>query len=170
MAKKPRSKRASGRGKPPPAESAHARRVRLYLEKHPGASRAQARGHKPAEHATRKAKARREKRLTENERAAIRRYVRAQAKAGRIGDDEVSDLAASTIAWAQEQGYRRAFERMRDTRDRLKKTPSNLRVRKLKDGTTELVGDLAQRDRNIDVMDDFMDEFAPPDVRLLWYK
>jgi len=169
VAKKPRSKRASGRGKPPPAESAHARRVRLYLEKHPGASRAQARGHKPAEHATRKAKARREKRLTENERAAIRRYVRAQAKAGRIDDGEVSDLSTDAIAWAQERGIG-AFHRLRDTRDRLKKTPSNLRVRKLKDGTTELVGDLAQRDRNIDAMDDFMDEFAPPDVRLLWYK
>lgn len=169
MAKKPRSKRASGRGKPPPAESAHARRVRLYLEKHPGATRAQARGHKPAEHATRAKKARREKRLTENERAAIRRYVRAQAKAGRIDDSEVGDLSASSIEWLQERGFG-AFKRLRRLRDRLEKTPSNLRVRRLKDGATELVGDLAQRDRNIDAMDDFMDEYGPPDVRLLWYK
>lgn len=166
MAKKPRAKSAAGgRGKRPPAESAHARRIRLYLEKHPGATRAQARGHKPAEHATRKERARREKRLTENERAAIRRYARAQAK--RSGED-ASDLYADMVAWAQPRGFR-AFDRMHRLRDRLSKRPSNLRIR-MRDGTAELEGDLAQRDRNIDDMDDFIDKYDVPDSRWLWYK
>ena len=168
MAKKPRSKRASGRGKPPPAESAHARRVRLYLEKHPGATKAQARGHKPAEHATRAKRAREEKRLTENERAAIRRYARAQAK--RSGAD-AGELYGDMIDWTRREGGKgyKDFERMRRFRDRLhKKGPSDVRVR-IRKGTAELIGDTRAREGNIEAMDNFIDDNEVPDPTWLWY-
>jgi hypothetical protein len=169
VAKKPRRKAAAGRGKRPPAgETAHAKRIRLYQQKHPGASRAQARGHKPAEHATRKERARAEKRLTENERAAIRRYARAQAKrAGRDADDFYRDM----VAWTQREGGGRFkdFERMRRLRDRLAvKGPSDVRIR-IRQGTAELIGDTRAQERNIADMDDFLDDYDVPDPEWLWY-
>ena len=167
MAKKPRRKTAAaGRGKAPAGESAHARRIRLYLEKHPGATRAQARGHKPAEHATRKERAKREKRLTENERAAIRRYARAQ---GRRSGQDADDLYRGMVGWAQDKGFKR-FEQMRRLRDRLAvKGPSDVRVKVRRDGTAELIGDTRAQERKIADMDDFMESHDVPDVEWLWY-
>jgi hypothetical protein len=97
VARKPRSKTAtrrsgsrSGGGKrsPPPArETAHQRRIRLYLEKHPGATKAQARGHKPAEHRTRKERARLAGKFDENQRASVKRFAGRQFKRNRDGPD-----------------------------------------------------------------------------------
>jgi hypothetical protein len=156
------------RGSAKPAETAHAKRVRLYLEKHPGATKAEARGHKPAEHATRKERARQAGRLTENERAAIKRYAARQAK--RAGRDPDAAYRAM-LAWASRDGGRgfRDFNRLRAERDRLaKRGPTDVRMKRLKDGSVEMVGDTAGRDRNVDAMQGFAEDYELPDDAAWW--
>lgn len=149
----------------PAAETAHARRIRLYLEKHPGATKREARGHRPAEHATREQRAKREKRLTEKERAAIRRYTRKQAKRGGRDPDE---LYRATVEWARERGFK-VFDRLKATRDRLRKNgASGVRMR-IRKGVAEMIGDTRKQQRNVALMEDFADAYDVPDVALLYY-
>jgi hypothetical protein len=97
VAKKPRAKPSprrpssrSGGGKrspPPTVYKGTSKRVIDYLKKHPTATVAQARGHKPAEHKTRKERARAAGRLDENQRAAIKRYAKITAPLNDGGPD-----------------------------------------------------------------------------------
>ena len=175
MAKKPRGKtatrsasRSSGSGRrasTPPLETAHARRIRRYLEKHPGATKREARGHRPEEHATRAKRAKAEKRLTEGERAAIRRYTRQRAKDGDVDADE---LYAATVQWAREKGFK-VFDRLKATRERLRKAGASgvrMRVRK---GVAEMIGDTRKQQRNVKIMEDFAEAHDLPDSVLLYY-
>lgn len=168
MARKPRStktRRPSGGGGRRTAETAHQRRVRLYLEKHPGASKAQARGHKPKEHATRERRAKAAGRLTEAERAAIRRFAKRQA---RRMDADPSEVAAEMIAWAQEKGMG-SIDALRDQVGRLNKRQSNFKIRRRK-GVVRFTGSSVGRSRNLADMDAFTDRYNLPDPRWLYYK
>jgi hypothetical protein len=162
VAKRPRSKSATGRGRPPPAETAHARRIRLYLEKHPGATKAQARGHKPAEHATRKERARAAGRLDENQRATIKRFAKLQAS--RKNSDSGELYRAMVERFDRKGGYR-DFERIKAevARHAGMKRGRN-RVRSLdKSGKTVTIEHAAER-----VWDDFEDFAERYDVPEEW--
>jgi hypothetical protein len=169
VARKPRSKRSRRRpGGSPPAETPHARRIRQYLEKHPGATKAEARGHRPGEHRTREERARALRRLTEKERAAIMRYARANAR--RTGR-QVQETYRDMVDWAQREegdGFK-DFDRMRKLRDRLtKRGPTDVRIR-MRKGVATLVGDTRGQARNLEAMDEFLEDYDVPDIEWLYY-
>lgn len=176
MARKPRSKTAtrrptrSGGGKSRAGETAHERRVRQYLEKHPGATKAQARGHKPKEHATRERRAKEAGRLTERERAAIKRFATKNAKRRGLNPGDVYDDMAS---WAQAKGFKN-FDALRSQVTQLGRRKSQryrVRRRKLKSGrySTTISGDLGALQDNLDAMDEAFDDLEIPDREWLWY-
>ena len=171
---RPKSGGGSGggpRSRPPPAETAHARRIRLYLEKHPGATKAQARGHKPAEHQTRKQRAQLAGRLTEGERATVKRLAKQQARRNRGGPDD-GEVYRSMLAWAQREGGG-GFADVRALQAQIarlhRRGASDVRVRRYKDGTVTLVGDTARQAQNLDEMDDFASLYDVPDTAWLYY-
>lgn len=168
MAKRPRSKSATGRGRPPPAETAHARRIRLYLEKHPGATKAQARGHKPAEHATRKERARAAGRLDENQRATVRRFAHRQARRN-DGGPEGSDVARDMLARFDRAGGWRDFERIKKAVTR----HAGMRRRRHRVRSVDKAGKVATiettPDRVWNDMEDFADDLDVPDEWLYYH-
>lgn len=178
MARKPRSKTAtrrgssSRRGSARAGETAHQRRIREYLRKHPGATKAEARGHKEGkrEHVERERRAKREGRLTEKQRAAIKRFATKQAQ--RKGVD-VSDVYPTMTEWAQAKGYG-SFERLRDGVTKMrrdKRSRYRVRRRKLKSGkySTTISGDIGAYEGNVALMDELFDDLDLPDHDWLYY-
>jgi hypothetical protein len=172
-ASKPRtrssSKGSSGRGrKAAPIETAHAKRVRRYLEKHPGATKREARGHRPDEHRTRRERATKLGRLTETERATIKRFARRQAKRGGV---DAEATYRDMVRWASREegaGYG-GFVKLKAAVERLRKRgKTNIRA-VTKNGVTTLVGDTRRRSGNIDIMEAFTQANDIPDAFWLYY-
>jgi hypothetical protein len=171
VARKPRSKtatrrssRGGGSSRSPTVYTGTSKRVIDFLAKNPYATVAQARGHKPDEHRTREQRARKEKRLTERQRAAIRRnsYITAKQMDG-DPDEEYRRL----VAWAQREGYR-AFEAMEKERRYLAKHRSGVKVR-VRKGVATLHGDLDQQGKNFARMDRFVTRYNVPEPKWLYY-
>lgn len=139
--------------------------MRRFLEKNPGATKAQARGHKPKEHATRERRAKAAGRLTEKERAAVRRFARRQAK--RM-DADADDVAEQMLDWAKEKGMA-AIDAMKGEVARLNKRQSNFKIRR-RGRTAYPVGSNVGRSQNMADMDAFVDRYNLPDPRWLYYK
>jgi hypothetical protein len=155
------------RGSAKPAETAHAKRIRLYLERHPGATKAQARGHKPAEHKTRKERAQKLGKLTENERATIKRFALRQSKRDRGGS--VEDNYRVLMMVANDHGMTGIRDIMQ-AQKKLEKSGANyIYVTKKKGGVATLSGDLGANARNLDLMDAIMARYDLPDTSLLYY-
>jgi hypothetical protein len=166
---KPRSRPAPTprRGTVKPVETAYQRRIRQYLEAHPGATRREARGHRPAEHATREQRARERGKLTERERAAVKRFAIRNARR-RPGSDP-DEIYADLIDWTSARGFE-TFDRLRSQVNDLAKNPSRVRVRlNRKTGQAEIVGDLNARSRNMGLMESFVSRHDVPDIEWLFY-
>lgn len=168
MARKPsktRSRRPA-RGGGPPRESAYERRIRLYIEKHPGASRAQARGHRPSEHETRRKRAEAEGRLTERERAAIRRFARRNARRREGADPD--EIYSDMLAWARERGFG-AFDAMRSqVADLEKRGASRVRIR-MRGKVAHFEGNVAAQAANVATMEGFATRHGVSDIQWLYY-
>jgi hypothetical protein len=114
MARRP-SSRPQGRGHPQ-AQSAYERRIAAYQAAHPGATRAEARGHAPKiiqgrvvkEHVSRRERERRED-LTTYQRGAIRKWAAGQAarleKAGASRERLAKQIGETMIERTIKRGY-----------------------------------------------------------------
>jgi hypothetical protein len=149
--------RPSGRGNPQ-AQSAYERRIAAYQAAHPGATRAEARGHAPKivegrevrEHVSRRERELRED-LTTYQRGAIREWSRQQArKSGANADRMATVMIERTI----KRGYP-AFRAMADELRRM------ARMRNRQGKVIRLEG----RAQNIAIMEDLAAEW---DIDFEW--
>ena len=149
--------RPSGRGNPQ-AQSAYERRIAAYQAAHPGATRAEARGHAPKivagrvvkEHVSRRERERRED-LTTYQRGAIRKWAAGQAKKSGADPDEIGDVM---IERTIKKGYP-AFRAMADELRRMHRARN-------KQGKVVI---LAGRANNIAIMEDLAEEW---DIDFEW--
>jgi hypothetical protein len=149
--------RPSGRGNPQ-AQSAYERRIAAYQAAHPGATRAEARGHAPKiiegrevrEHVSRRERERRED-LTTYQRGAIRDWSRKQALKSGANPDR---MAAVMIERTIKRGYP-AFRAMADELRRM------ARMRNRQGKVIRLEG----RAQNIAIMEDLAAEW---DIDFEW--
>jgi hypothetical protein len=107
--RRPGTRRGDGSKRAPTVYTGTSKRVIAYLEKHPHATVAQARGHKPDEHRTRKERARAAGKLDENQRNAIRRYAKQQAVPARMNTDS-GELYRAMLERFERPGGWREFE------------------------------------------------------------
>lgn len=110
---------ARGRGRAPRPQTAYEKRIARFLAAHPGATRQQARGHKPREHIER-----RERELaagiTTYQRSMVRRWALEQAERNpRISDPE--EMVRRLQRWTTHHGYER-FRQVRAFQQGLKQT------------------------------------------------
>jgi hypothetical protein len=85
-------------------ESSYQRRIRLYKERHPGATTQEARGKKPREHVERARREKEKYQLTPYQRGKIAKDARVQA--GRIpGGGDAAEIAAGYVRLVQGQGW-----------------------------------------------------------------
>ena len=149
--------RASARGAPQ-AQSAYERRIAAYQAAHPGATRAEARGHAPKvvagrvvkEHVARRERERRED-LTTYQRGAIRKWAAGQALKSGADPDR---MAAVMI----ERTVKRGYPAFRDMADELRRMH---RVRNRQGKVVILAG----RANNIAIMEEFAEEW---DIDFEW--
>jgi hypothetical protein len=156
--------RPLGRGNPQ-AQSAYERRIAAYQAAHPGATRAQARGHAPKiiaglevrEHVSRRARELRED-LTTYQRGAIRKWAAGQAARLEKPGANRERLAKAIGDDMTEKTIKRGYDAFRAMADELRRM-GRARNRQGK------VLILAGRARNIAVMEDIADEW---DIDLEW--
>lgn len=160
-----RSSAAPRRASPRGALSPYEQRIANYLARHPGATRAEARGQKPGEHRLRERRAKEAGRLTEKERAMIGRFAKVQA---RRMDADADEVRAEMIAWAQQYGVGH-IEALRDQVKDLNKRQSNFGLRR-RGKVARFTGSQAGRSRNLADMDAFTLRYNLPDPRWLHYK
>ena len=162
-----RSGKGGGSRRSPTVYTGSSKRVIDYLAKHPHATVAQARGHKPAEHATRKERARAAGKLDENQRAAIKRFATKQASARRMGADP-GDLYRQMVERFDRPGGYARFERARGgVGVNEKKRRRRNRVRRL-DKSGRMVRLEMKAEPVWDDMEDFADDLDVP-VEWLYY-
>jgi hypothetical protein len=180
MARKPRSKTASrprsrstGGGRSSAVLTKHGERLEKFKAKHgitgelTAEQRRQARGHKPAEHATRKERARAAGRLDENQRASVRRFAHRQARRNAGGPDG-SDVARDMLDRFDRAGGNRDFERIKKAVARY----AGMRRRRHRVRSVDKAGKVAtietSPDRVWDGMENFGDDLDVP-VEWLYY-
>lgn len=173
------ARRSTAKGSRPAAGreplSAYEKRIADYLARHPGATRQEARGHRPpagrTEHAARMEKERASGGLTTYQRAAIKRFATRQAKrADRNRDPD--RLTREMREWTEQKGWHR-FEQLRETVKRKSREPRvryRVRRRRGKDGGARVLDiDTAGAVARRDMMDDLVEDFDVPDVEWLYY-
>jgi hypothetical protein len=163
MARRP-NPRPQGRGNAA-AQSAYERRIAAYQAAHPGATRAEARGHAPKiiegrlvkEHVARRERERRED-LTTYQRGAIRKWAAGQAaRLERAGVNR--ERAAERIGKAMiERTIKRGYDAFKDMAAELRRM-----ARQRSHQGKVLI--LADRANNIAIMEDLAEEW---DIDLEW--
>lgn len=158
----------TSRAKPATTYTGSSKRVRDYLAKHPGATVAQARGHKPDEHRTRAARARAAGRLTESERASLKKFARRQARRNEGGPDGDA-LYKAMLERFNRKGGAAAFGRIKASVERHAKIRRRRhRVSKVGKGGKTVRVELAPYKSLWGDMDDFADRYDVP-VEWLYY-
>lgn len=163
MARRP-TPRPRGRGNAA-AQSAYERRIAAYQAAHPGATRAEARGHAPKvvrgrvvkEHVERRERERRESDTTTGQRGVIRKWVREQARRNGARPHQVESMIAHMIERVAQRGAAgyEAFKAMAAELRRLHRTRSH-------QGKVVI---LAGRAANLAIMEEFATEW---DIDLEW--
>jgi hypothetical protein len=92
-----------------PRETSYQRRIRLYKERHPGATTQQARGKHAGEHVTRKEREVAKTGLTPSQRVQIRKFARQQ---GYRSEDDENEIFEAMTAMVRRDGYE-AFQEIR---------------------------------------------------------
>lgn len=156
--------RPSGRGTPQ-AQSAYERRIAAYQAAHPGATRAQARGHAPKivegrvvkEHVSRRERERRED-LTTYQRGAIRKWAAGQAarlERPGVNRDRLAERMGKDMI---EKTIKRGYDAFRDMADQLRRM-----ARERSHRGKVLI--LAGRANNIAIMEELAEEW---DIDFEW--
>ena len=151
-----RAPKASPRAR---AETPYQRRIRLYKQRHPGATTQQARGKPQREHVARRERERAAG-LTTYERSQIRAIARAQAKRMGVEPDEISRRFE---LWARQKGYARVKEFKAGIQARHKQKRARVRVRRKVGGRVirvEITGASSQ----VGGMQTDFDDFDLPDL------
>jgi hypothetical protein len=158
MARRPRGARTSSasRRRAVPAETAYQRRIRLYKERHPGATTQEARGKRAGEHIARKARESRED-TTTYQRGKVREWVRRQAQRNGARPAAVAEMHAKMQERLIKNGYE-AFRQMADW----------LRRQHAKKNKQSKVIVIAGRAANLAIMEQFA-EFWDIDLEWLYY-
>lgn len=167
MVKSP-SSRPRGRGRP---QSAYEKRIAAHLAAHPGATRQEARGHKPREHVARATREREQALqggLTTYERGQIKRL--AAEIAPMVRGAGAADINDRLKRWAQGHGGYGAVRALKDEVKALKKIKGARVIVRRRRGARIIKLDISGRAANRARMEAWAERWGLPDWRWLFYK